>query len=192
MGDSSSITITANKIQRYQDINTICDLAYTLLRKTDCERNNSCHTCTGTNRCKQTFHATLHRHICPPQGLITAYKGCAIAGYALHTPISHKDVPFYSKAAQGVGISIDARSQVLHSIAVDPQHQKAGIGLQMLRCAVEDARSQGATQLFAQCIGTETDPSCKLFVKAGFDPIDTYESHFLDKSSCVIVYKPLN
>jgi ribosomal protein S18 acetylase RimI-like enzyme len=102
----------------------------------------------------------------------------------LHTPVPLRDRPFeldgvlVSDVAEGIAgyvklgalWPIDSVSHVLEikGLAVDPRHQRRGVGRALVHAAIDHARQAGARKLTLRVLGHNA-PARELYTACGFE-----------------------
>lgn len=117
---------------------------------------------------------SFRRHVCNPSaGLLVANGNDVILGYAL--------------------ILFRARSRVarLYSLAVNPAHEKAGVGQRLLSAAEEASFSRGCPILRLE-VREDNPRAIGLYQRAGYRRIGRREAYYEDGAAALRFQKDLS
>jgi len=85
----------------------------------------------------------------------------------------------------------DSNDMEVRSVAVDPDHQRAGYGTAMMAYAEDTARQNGKTKL-TLVTSPENKPALEFYKGLGYSIVKMVENYYGDGTSRFILEKPIN
>ena len=170
-----------NRFNKSSDRDRLIALQFTLLGR-----------CNGYRRPKDAGRQIRPWLDNPNRGLVLAYEGDLVVGFALHRYAPESLYPGYQAALEKAGHSAEDLSRMSREVAyigVHPDGQERGIGGRMLDIVISETERLASPQLYAQCWKGEEGPSLALFRSRGFLALHTEQRTCVDKSDLTHVVR---